>query len=238
MRSIRFLGVAFVLAAPLVAGTVSPASAHSTMPSLRQALAANSTDSNFAGYLASQPQVSTASTTFSVPKITCDPGSNLAMGVGVLMFGNSGTPTASGAIIRSECVNGTRTYSVGVVVNGTKTVPTLRVRPGNVIQMSLAESSSSAATSVSVTNQTTGKGFSQSSSGGVDMTLAEIGVIGIGGTSGPPAFKAVSFSGSLVDGIALDSLNPAPAAWDWANSGVKVIHTTRLTADTFKAKFI
>jgi len=160
------------------------------------------------------------------------------MGAGVLMFGNSGTPTATGAIIRSECVNGTPAYSVGVVVNGTKTVPKLKVRPGNVIQMSLAESSSTATTTVSVANQTSGKGFSQSSSGGVDMTLAEIGVIGIGGTSGPPAFKAVSFSGSLVNGIGLDSLSPAPAAWDWANSGITVIHTSRLRADAFKTKFI
>jgi hypothetical protein len=165
-------------------------------------------------------------------------GSNLAMGVGVLMFGNSGTPTATGAIIRSECVNGTSAYSVGVVVNGTKTVPTLKVRPGNVIQMSLSESSSTASTSVSLANQTSGKAFGQSSSGGVDMTIAEIGVIGIGGTSGPPAFKAVSFSGSLVNGTALDSLSPAAAAWDWANSGITVIHTSPLTSDTFKTKFI
>jgi hypothetical protein len=202
------------------------------------AFAANPTDSNFAGYLASQPQVSTASTTFAVPRIACDAGSNLAMGLGVLVFGNSGTPTATGAIIRSECVNGTPAYSVGVVANGTKTVPRLRVRPGNVMQMSVAESSSTATTSVSVANQTSGKTFRQSSSGGVDMTLAEIGVIGIGGTSGPPAFKAVSFSGSLVNAIGLDSLSPAPAAWDWANSGVTVIRTSGLISDAFKTKFI
>jgi Peptidase A4 family len=199
------------------------------------AFASNPTDSNFAGYLASQPQVSIATATFVVPRIRCDVGSNLAMGVGVLIFGNSGTPTATGAIIRSECVNGTPTYQVGVIANGTKTAPRLRVRPGNLVEIDLAESTS---TSVSVANHTTGKAFEQASSGGVDMTLAEIGIIGIGATSGPPAFKSVSFSGSLVDGIALDSLSSAPAAWDWANSGVTVIHTSRITSDAFTTKYL
>ena len=206
------------------------------MLSTTPAFAANPTSSSFAGYLASQAQVSSTNANFPVPRITCDVGSNLAMGVGALMFGNSPNPTATGAIIRTECVNGTPSYSVGVILNGTKTAPTLRVHPGNLIEIDLAESAS--ATTISVANHTSGRAVAQSTGSGVAMTLGEIGILGISGTAGPPAFKAVTFSGSLVNGMALDALSPAPGAWDWANSGVTVIHTSRITSDVFKTKFI
>jgi hypothetical protein len=201
------------------------------------AFAANPTDSTFAGYIASQPEVSSAVTNFPVPKITCDVGSNLAMAVGVLIYGNTtGTATASGAIIRAQCINGTRGYQAEVLVNGAKTISTLKVRPGNLIEIDLAESPT--ATTATIVNHTSGKSFSQSDTTGVAMTLAEIGTIGIGGTSGPPPFKSVTFSANLVNGTNLDSLSPAPAAWDWANSGVTVIHTSRITADQFTTKHV
>jgi hypothetical protein len=207
------------------------------MLSASPAFAANPTDSGFAGYLASQPQVSTAVTNFPVPRITCAGGSNLAMGVGALIFGNNGgSPTDSGAVIRALCTNGIRSYQGEVVVNGTKTISTLRVRPGNLIEIDLAESPT--ATTTTIVNHTTGKSFSQSTATGVSMTLAEVGIVGIGGTSGPPAFKSVSFSANLVNGTNFDSLSPAPAAWDWANAGVTVIHTSRITSDAFTTKYI
>jgi hypothetical protein len=199
--------------------------------------AANPTDSSFAGYIASQPGVSSAVTNFPVPKTTCDPGSNLAMAVGALIYGNNtGTATASGAIIRAQCINGARSYQAETLINGTKTISTLKVRSGNLIEIDLAESPT--ATTATIVNHTSTKSFTQSASTGVPMTLAEIGIIGIGGTSGPPPFKSVTFTANLVNGTNLDSLSPAPAAWDWANSGVTVIHTSRITSDTFTTKYV
>jgi hypothetical protein len=200
------------------------------------AFAANPTDTNFAGYLTGQPTVSSVSTTISVPRITCDAESNLAMGVGAVIYGNSGTPTDSGAVLRTLCINGAATYSVEVIVNGTKTFPKLKIRPGNTIEIDAAESPT--ATSVSVANDNTGKAASQSSSGGVTMTVLEIGDIAMSGTSGPPAFKSTTFSGTLVNGGSLGSLSPAPAPLDWANSGVRVIRTSPITSGAFTTKFI
>ena len=201
------------------------------------AFAANPTDSTFAGYIVSQPEVSTAVTNFPVPKITCDVGSNLAIAVGALIYGNTtGASTVSGAIIRAQCVNGIRSYQAEVVVNGTKTISTLKVRSGNLIEIDLAESPT--ATTATIVNHTSGKSFTQSDTTGVSMTVAEIGIIGIGGTLGPPPFRSVTFTANLVNGTNLDSLSPAPAAWDWANSGVTVIHTSRITADQFTTKHV
>lgn len=197
----------------------------------------NPTDSGFAGYIASQPTVSTASVHFAVPAITCAAGSNLAMGEGVIVYGNSGTSTSSGGVVLTQCVNGTPTYAVSVAINGTKTVAALTVTPGDRMQVDAAESPT--ATSVKVVDHTTAKSFRRSAATGVTMTLAEIGVVGLGGTSGPPGFGSVSFSKGLVDGMALGSLSPAPAGWDWANAGVTVIHTTTIsTTNVFKAKHV
>ena len=200
------------------------------------AVQSNPTDSNFAGYVASQPTVSTASVRFAVPAITCAAGSSLAMGEGVIVYGNSGTSTYSGGVVLTQCVNGTPTYAVSVAINGTKTVATLTVTPGDRMQVDAAESPT--ATSVKVVDHTTAKSFRRSAATGVTMTLAEIGVVGLG-ASGPPGFGSVSFSKSLVDGMALGSLSPAPGAWDWANAGVTVVHTTTIsTTNVFKAKHV
>jgi hypothetical protein len=169
------------------------------------AAAANVTSPGQAGYvLRPAPATSSASTTFSVPGLTCPASGLLGVAPGAFVFTGSGTTASlSGAGVFLVCQNGATIYQAEAIVNGAGTPLAVTVAKADVITTTVSVS----ATKVSVTLKDTTKHFTKTLTGSgatPNEVLDGIDSLTSGGTQlGVPNFGKVAFSNSSIDGKTL-----------------------------------
>jgi hypothetical protein len=157
---------------------------------------------DFAGYAAT-PSSGTlkGQATFKVPKITCT-SVNAGFHEQVSLTGPAGVDTEAGE--QQYCVSGQLTQDVFFIANGTDTISSLTIQPGNTITASASENE--AETTVTVKDLTTGKSDGVSGPGGIGVTQVQVGAQKF--EPSIPSFKPIPVTNVTISGKSLESVNP------------------------------
>jgi hypothetical protein len=191
----------------LVFSAVAPtaASATPTSPAVLASPArplANARSTGQAGYeITTAPAKSSASDTFTVPKVTACTSALTGIAAGSLIFTGSGTTASiSGAGVFILCNGGAPAYQAEAIVNGTGTALSVAVAAGDVISTSVTV----IATKVTVNLKDTTKHFTKTltGTGAVPaIVLAGIDTLVSGTTPLPvPKFATITFTKGKMDG--------------------------------------
>lgn len=157
-------------------------------------------NTTFAGYTVYAPKLSAGTATFTIPRVTCGVSSS-GVGPGLFALSKKGL-TGGGTLV--ACVNGAPVYQVGSVINGNEK-NTIPVSPGDLVKVSVSETTKG--TSVSVNDLTAKTGDHATGKGGA-LTAFLVGTAAISQNNtqfGVDPFTTVHFSRVTFNGKPLGS---------------------------------
>jgi hypothetical protein len=200
------------------------------MPSGIAAAQSNS----FAGYYGSGPNPQKVSATFVMPSFTCTATQQFA--ITAQLDGTSDNTVSSAITVACDGPGIKARYDASVCVSGAPGCQsTLKVVPGNEVEISLSETSTKSKSTMK--DETTGKSESVSGGGGT-ISSAFVGD-SANGSSTIPTFTSVKFTEISVNGEALGEEEPSSAGNMTDASGTTLVKTGALNqaGNSFKTTF-
>jgi hypothetical protein len=215
-------------------GVVAAAALGSTAFFGAQMAGAAKTPSYLGVYQATNVAVTSMSVEFSVPHFTCTAPNEFLSAYADTFDQSNGSQTAfDGGYVQIGCTDTKKAVIYPLLqVNGAYTQPTLKVKKGNLIQVSVT--CGGAESGVTLTDVTTGLSASEPAPTTASCNGAWEGNIGVTNGKGTkvlplPSFGAFDFSAANVNGNAFGALNPTAVSY---KEGTNVIKVGALTGGT------